>query len=282
MPDGTSRGPVLEIVDLVKEFPRPGRGLRSYLQPGWRRGKVRALDGVSFCVSGGSIFGILGTNGAGKTTLLRIIMNLLLPTSGKVTVMGRELERNDYRYRRQLGMASGEERSFYWRLTGRRNLEFFASLQGLERRVASRRIDDVARLLGLEENLDVPFSDYSAGMRQRMSLARALLHDPEILLLDEPTRSLSPETALPLQDFIRRRLVEERGKTVLLATQDMREAERLCRELVLLDRGRILYAGPLDELMERGKGELGEDARLEDIFVALVGGGGSGVAGGAR
>lgn len=270
MPDGVSREAALQVMGLVKEFPRPVEGLRAFFPSSRRRGKVRALDGVSFSVTGGNVFGILGTNGAGKTTLLRIIMNLLLPTSGKVMVMGRELKRNDYRYRRRLGMATGEERSFYWRLTGRRNLEFFASLLDLERHVASRRIEEVGILLGLAEYLDVPFSDYSAGMRQRMSLARALLHDPEILLLDEPTRSLSPETALPLQDFIRRKLVEERGKTVLLATQDMREAERLCHELVLLHRGQLLYAGPLEELLKRGREELGAEARLEDIFVAMV------------
>lgn len=260
----------LEVRDLVKDFPRPAPGLHSFLLPGWRQGKVRALDGVTFSVRAGVVFGILGTNGAGKTTLLRIIMNLLLPSSGRVTILGHEVGKNDFAFRARLGFSSGEERSFYWRLTGRKNLEFFASLQGMRPREADRRITQLGQLLGLVEYLDVPFSDYSTGMRQRMSLARALLHDPDILLLDEPTRSLSPETALPLQDFILRRLVGEEGKTVLLATQDMREAQRLCRELVLLDRGRVLYAGSLDELLREGRGELGEGADLEQIYVAKV------------
>jgi ABC-2 type transport system ATP-binding protein len=164
-------------------------------------------------------------------------------------------------------MAIGEERSFYWRLTGRQNLEFFASLQGMGARATAERTRELAELLGLEEVLDVPFSDYSAGMRQRMALARALLHDPDLLLLDEPTRSLSPEAALPLQDFIREELAGKRGKTVLLATQDMREAERLCRDVVLLHRGHVLYAGPLSGLLEEGRRELGADAALEDIYI---------------
>lgn len=270
MPRDLTPETVLEVRDLVKDFPRPAPGLRSFFLPAGRQDKVRALGGVTFSVRGSSVHGILGTNGAGKTTLLRIIMNLLLPTSGKVTVMGREVGRNDFAYRDRLGMSSGEERSFYWRLSGRKNLEFFASLQGMGTRESARRILELADLLGLREYLDVPFSDYSAGMRQRMSLARALLHDPDILLLDEPTRSLSPETARPLQDFILRHLVEEEGKTVLLATQDMREAERMCRELVLLDRGMVLYAGSLEELLREGRRKLGEGSHLEDIYIHKV------------
>lgn len=257
----------LEVMDLVKDYPRPGAGLRSLLLPAWRRGGVRALDGVSFTVESGGICGLLGSNGAGKTTLIRIAAGLLLPTSGSVRVWGKDVSREGAGTRRKLGMVFGEERSFYWRLTGRHNLEFFAALQGMDARATRERTRELAELLGLEEILDVPFSDYSAGMRQRMAMARALLHDPDLLLLDEPTRSLSPEAALRLQDFIREVLVGERGKTVLLATQDMREAERLCRDVVLLHRGRALFVGPLSRLLEEGRSELGDGAALQDVFI---------------
>ncbi len=257
----------LEAVDLVKDYPRPGAGMRSLLLPAWRRGAVRALGGVSFAVESGTVCGLLGSNGAGKTTFIRIAVGLLLPTSGSLLVWGRDAGKAGAWTRSRLGLVIGEERSFYWRLTGRQNLEFFASLHGMGARATGERTRELAELLGLEEVLDVPFSDYSAGMRQRMALARALLHDPELLLLDEPTRSLSPEAALPLQDFIREELVRERGKTVLLATQDMREAERLCRDVVLLHRGRALFAGSLSRLLDEGRGELGGEAALEDVFI---------------
>ncbi|MBC7248288.1 MAG: ABC transporter ATP-binding protein [Actinobacteria bacterium] len=260
-------GKALEAVDLVKDYPRPGAGMRSLLLPAWKRGVVRALDGVSFAVERGTVCGLLGSNGAGKTTFIRIAAGLLLPTSGSVLVWGKDAGGGGTQTRGRLGMAIGEERSFYWRLTGRQNLEFFASLHGMGARATAERTRELAELLGLDEVLDVPFSDHSAGMRQRMALARALLHDPDLLLLDEPTRSLSPEAALPLQCFIREELAGRRGKTVLLATQDMREAERLCRDVVLLHRGHVLFAGPLSRLLEEGRRELGADAALEDIFI---------------
>jgi ABC-type multidrug transport system ATPase subunit len=261
----------LIVAELVKDYPRPGKGICSYFLPSWRQGSIRALDGVSFEVRRGSVFGLLGTNGAGKTTLIKIAYNLLLPTSGTILVLGANPLRYGRRIRSRMGMVISEERSFYWRLTGRRNLGFFAALHNMDPRSAARRIEELGELLGISEYLDVPFSDYSAGMRQKTAVARALLHDPEVLLLDEPTRSLSPEAAYPLHDFIRHRLVEERGKTVLLATQDMNEAERLCEDIAILHRGRILYLGPLAGLTERGRQKLGDGASLADIFVDLVG-----------
>jgi len=258
------------LTDLVKDYPRPGKGLVSFFVPTWKQEKVRALDGVSFRVRSGTVFGLLGTNGAGKTTLIKIVYNLLIPTSGGVLVQGRDPLHHGRRIRSRMGMVNSEERSFYWRISGRRNLEFWASLHDMDSASASRRIDELGGLLQISEFLDLPFSDYSTGMRQKTAVARALLHDPEILLMDEPTRSLSPEAAYPLQDFIKRELVEERGKTVLLATQDMHEAERLCDDIAVLHAGRLLFLGPLEELMLRGKRELGQGAGLAEIFVDLV------------
>ena len=258
------------VSDLVKDYPRPGKGFLSFFVPTWKQEKLRALDGVSFKVRRGSVFGLLGTNGAGKTTLIKIVYNLLIPTSGGVLVQGEDPLHHGIKIRSRMGMVNSEERSFYWRISGRRNLEFWASLQDMDSSSASRRIEELGELLQITDILDVPFSDYSTGMRQKTAVARALLHDPEILLMDEPTRSLSPEAAFPLQDFIQKELVEERGKTVLLATQDMREAERMCDDLAVLHIGRLLYLGPLIELMRQGKKMLGEEAGLAEIFVDLV------------
>ncbi len=258
----------LRARELVKDYPRPGRGMRSFFLPSWSREKVRALDGVSLSVSRGSIFGLLGTNGAGKTTFMKIAFGLLLPTSGTVEVLGQEPSRRGVRAR--MGMVLGDERSFYWRLSGRRNLEFFAALHDMGRAAAAERIETLSGLMDMSPYLDVPVSDYSAGMRQKMAVARALLHDPEVLFLDEPTRSLSPEAAYPLRDFISRELVERQGKSVVLATQDMEEAGRLCREVAVLHRGRLLFLGPMEELLRRGESLLGKGAGLGDVFVELV------------
>jgi len=260
----------LSVNALVKDYPRPPAGWRSFFLPSWKQGVIRALDGISLRVRRGSVFGLLGTNGAGKTTLIKICYNLLVPTSGSVLVLGEDPLHHGRGIRSRMGMVNSEERSFYWRLSGRRNLEFFAALQGLDGDATARRIAEVGELTGISEILDVPFSDYSSGMRQKTAVARALLHDPEVLLMDEPTRSLSPDAAYPLQDFIRRELVEARGKTVFLATQDMDEAERLCEDVALLHRGRLLYLGTLAGLMQEGRRELGESAGLGDIFVARV------------
>jgi ABC-2 type transport system ATP-binding protein len=260
----------LTVAELVKDYPRPSRGWRSFFLPSWKQGSIRALDGVGFNVSRGSVFGLLGTNGAGKTTLIKICYNLLLPSSGSVLVLGEDPLHHGRDIRRRMGMVNSEERSFYWRLSGRRNLEFFAALHDMDRATAARRIEELGELTGIREYLDVPFSDYSTGMRQKTAVARALLQDPEVLLMDEPTRSLSPDASYPLQDFIRDELVSTRGKAVLLATQDMDEAERLCDDVALLHRGRLLYLGTLTGLLEMGGRELGENTGLGDIFVELV------------
>lgn len=260
----------LSVNELVKDYPRPSAGWRSFFLPSWKQGVIRALDGVSLRVRRGSVFGLLGTNGAGKTTLIKICYNLLVPTSGSVLVLGEDPQHHGRDVRSRMGMVNGEERSFYWRLSGRRNLEFFAALQGLDGASTTRRIAELGELTGITEFLDVPFSDYSSGMRQKTAVARALLHDPEVLLMDEPTRSLSPDASYPLQDFIRRELVKEGGKTVFLATQDMDEAERLCEDIALLHRGRLLYLGTLAGLMREGRRQLDGGAGLGDIFVHLV------------
>lgn len=258
----------IEARGLVMEYPR--RGGRDERGRPRRRGVVRALDGVDLRVERGEALGLVGTNGAGKTTLIKLAAGLLLPTAGSIKVCGRDSRGEGRELRRLTGLVTADERSFYWRLSPRRNLEFFAALHGMAPGPASRRIGELGELLGMQGFLDIPFSDLSSGMRQRVALARGLLHDPPVLLLDEPTHSLSPEAALDA-DRILRRLKEEGHKAVLLATQSPEEARRLCDRLCLMHAGRILYCGELQGLrVEAERQGIDADLPLDELFAALL------------
>jgi ABC-2 type transport system ATP-binding protein len=265
--------PAIEIRDLVKVYPRLTRVTHFYRSKRSEDG-VRALDGVSLQLRRGEALGLVGTNGAGKTTLIKIVCNLLLPTAGRVTVDGLDAAKEGGEVRRRLGLVVSDERSFYWRLTARRNLEFFSALHDMSGPAASRRISELSSWLGMEEFMDQPFSDLSSGMRQRVSLARGLLHDPEILLMDEPTHSLSPEAALEVDRIFADTLRREKGKTLLIASQSLREVERVCDRMCLLDRGRILFCGSMEgfreEALRRGGGP---EMDTDELFAAFLQGG---------
>jgi ABC-2 type transport system ATP-binding protein len=205
--------------------------------------RVTALQDMSLETRAGEIFGILGPNGAGKTTLLKILAGLVLPTSGRALVGGVDVARDDRKVKRSIGFVTSDERSFYWRLTGRENLDFFARLYDLPAGGARRAASDLLEIMDMVAIADRPFMSYSSGMKQRLAIARALLHDPPILCLDEPTRSLDPIAAKHLRRFVADRLNHELGKTVLLATHNLQEAEEMCGRLVVLDRGRVLRQG---------------------------------------
>ena len=209
------------------------------------------LRDVSLAIESGTATGLLGPNGAGKTTLLRILAATVSPDRGTVTILGHDAVGHPYRVRRRIGFALAEERSFYWRLTARQNLRFFAALADIERRATLRRIEEVAALMVLEAELDKPFRDLSTGMRQRMALARALLHDPQVLLVDEPTRGLDPGAAQRTRRFIRHQLVEQMGKTVLLATHNLEEARQVADRVAFLKNGILVAEGPATETLNR-------------------------------
>jgi ABC-2 type transport system ATP-binding protein len=209
--------------------------------------RVTALHEVSLEVQQGEIFGLLGPNGAGKTTLLKILACLILPTRGQALVDGANVGEHD-QVKRAIGFVTSDERSFYWRLTGRENLDFFSRLYGLGRVNGRRRTRDLIGAMELDEVADRQFMSYSSGMKQRMSIARALLHDPPILCLDEPTRSLDPIAAKHLRSFVAGRLHGESGKTILLATHNLQEAEEMCTRLAVLERGRVLRQGTIAEV----------------------------------
>jgi ABC-2 type transport system ATP-binding protein len=236
----------IETFELTKQFPK-NRGLLDFI-PGSRPSRtVIAVDNVNLTVERGELFGLLGPNGAGKTTLIKLLCTLIVPTSGTARVNGYDLQQEDA-IKSSVGLVSGDERSFYWRLSGRRNLEFFASLHGLPAPQRHRRVEDVLELMELREVADQVFQSYSTGMRQRLSLARGLLNNPVILFLDEPTKSLDPIATRHLHDFIKNGLVGQRGVTVFLTTHHLEEAEHLCQRIAIMDKGRIRACGTISEL----------------------------------
>jgi ABC-2 type transport system ATP-binding protein len=242
------------------------RSLREMaLRPFAHAERVVGLVDVSLAIPRGAIFGLLGPNGAGKTTLLKILACLILPTEGNALVEGHSVTGDDRPVRRAIGFVTADERSFYWRLSGEENLIFFARLYGLAPGSAARRVRGLLADMELGEVAGRQFMSYSSGMKQRLAICRALLHDPPILCLDEPTRSLDPIAAKHLRRFIVRRLHQEGGKTIVLATHNLHEAEEMCDSLAVLDRGRVARAGRLEELTARPGGR--------DHYTLLVAGG---------
>lgn len=205
----------------------------------WQKSNGRTVvDQVTLQVERGEFFGLLGPNGAGKTTLVKMLCTLVIPTGGSATILGFPLSAGQ-EIRRRVGLTVTDERSFYWRLTGRQNLHFFASLHGLFGQEADSRIDALLKAVDLQEAADRRFSSYSSGMKQRLAIARALIAEPELLVLDEPTRSLDPVATQQLHELILG-LQTRRQMTVVLITHDLSEAEKLCQRVAIMHRGRIL------------------------------------------
>lgn len=224
---------------------------RDLVRHPFRREHVPALEGVSLTVPAGELFGFLGPNGAGKTTLIKILTTLILPTSGRARVGGADVLREPEIVKNRIGVVMSDERSFYWRLTGRQNLEFFATLHGLHGRAAARKIDGLLEMIGMDERADARFSDYSSGMKQKFAIARGLLADPPILFCDEPTRSLDPISAAQIRSFVRDRLVRSLGKTVFLTTHNLHEAEEISDRVGIINRGRLLAVGTVAQISAR-------------------------------
>ena len=214
-----------------------------------RFGSVSALSGVNLSVPWGRVVALLGPNGAGKSTLLRILGTTVLPDCGRVEVAGQDVVAEPVLARRSLGLVLGDERSWYWRLSGRDNLEFFAALHGLRRSSARARVGELLASVGLAEAADRRFDRYSSGMRARLSLARALLCEPPVLLFDEPTRTLDPLAAASFRDEVRSQAGA--GRAVLFATHDLHEAAALADRVVVLVKGRVRSV--TDERVDAGQ-----------------------------
>lgn len=227
---------------LVKRFEtREGGGILR-----GRKRVVEALRGVSFEVREGEIFGLLGPNGAGKTTTIKILSTLLLPDEGEAWVNGFNVVEEPERVRESIGVSLYSDRGFYWKLSGRENLMYFARLYHLDERYAKERIKHLLELLDLQSDADRLVEEYSTGMKSKLNIARALLHDPPILILDEPTIGLDPHAARKVREVVLQ--LRNDGKTVLLTTHNMFEADMLCDRIAIINRGQIIAEGTPAEL----------------------------------
>ncbi|HET7128244.1 MAG TPA: ABC transporter ATP-binding protein [Gaiellaceae bacterium] len=208
--------------------------------------EVEAVRGISFAVEQGELFGLLGPNGAGKTTTIKMLITLLLPTSGEARVLGSDVVENAREVRKRIGYVFGGDRGLYERLSARDNLRYFAELYGVSGKAQRTRIDEVLELVGLKGREQERVEGYSRGMRQRLHIARGILHDPEVVFLDEPTIGVDPVGARELRTTISDLIAA--GKTVLLTTHYMFEADALCDRIAVIAKGRIVGEGTPEAL----------------------------------
>jgi ABC-2 type transport system ATP-binding protein len=244
---------LIEIINLTKRF-----------------GKITAVEDLNLKIEEGELFGIVGPNGAGKTTIVRILCGAMKPTAGTVRVGGYDILKEPIKVKAMLGYLP-EEPNLYERLTPKSLLRFFGELYGVED--SGDRVDELLSLVGLSERSDSRISTFSKGMRQRLAIARTLIHDPEILILDEPTMGLDPGAARSIREFIAE---QASRKTILMCTHYMDEAEQLCDRVGILNDGKLVAVGKPDELKKRVKEHPGfktPEPSLEDVFVYFVKGG---------
>lgn len=236
----------IKTQSLIKEFKR----------------NKKVIDGIDLTINKGELFCLVGGNGAGKTTLIKILCNLILPTSGEIFINGCDMLRNPENVRFFIGLVTGDERSFYWRLTGRQNMEFFAAMYNLSPKKAKEKIIELFDILGINEP-DKRFQEYPSGIKQRLSIARALLNKPDILFIDELTKNLDPTSAKDIRKFIKETLVRTQHKTVFFSTHHLHEVEELADRVAFMVKGRIAALGTIDEL----KKMIGRpDANIEDVY----------------
>ena len=257
-----SAAPAVEAVGLVKEFEKGRRTIwqRALRRPD-QRTRFRAVDGIDLRVETGEIFGLLGPNGAGKTTTMKMISTLLEPTAGSIRVLGIDVAREPRKVRARIGAMLSGERSLYWKLTARENLEYFAALYHVPPRESAARIAGALEAVDLSDRADDYVERYSTGMRQRLALARALLPDPPLLLLDEPTVGVDPAQRREFWSYFR--TLTRAGTAMLVSSHVMDEAER-CDRLALIRSGRVIAQGSAAEI----RGRAGT-ADLEEAFLKL-------------
>lgn len=245
----------ISVRHLSKSFPSGGF-LQGVFRPGSAAGR-EVLSDINLEIAAGEIFGLLGPNGAGKTTLVEILATLLLPSAGEARIRGYDVVRDVAGTRRQVGYCPAVADSFYPRLNAVENLEFFALLHQLSTRQAGGRIAYLLDLVGLAGARGAAFQKLSQGMKQRLALARALLADPPVLLLDEPSKSLDPLLQIEIWRFLRDTLSKKMGKTILLVTHSLAEAASVCDRLAIIHSGKIVAVGTVAEVQQAlGGGDL--------------------------
>lgn len=230
-----------------------------------KRGQIRAVDGLSFSCKPGQIYGLLGANGAGKTTTLRMLATILQPTSGTARVAGFDVSTEPEKVRHSVGFLSTAT-ALYARLTAKEMVEYFGRLHGLDEAALAQRIADIFKRLDMDSFKDGKCDKLSTGQKQKVSIARTLVHDPAVMIFDEPTLGLDVMTARTIVAFIRE--CRDRGKTVIFSSHVMSEVEKLCDHIGIIHNGKILTEGTLASLREKHGMQ-----DLEDIFVSVVGDG---------
>jgi ABC-2 type transport system ATP-binding protein len=253
----------IEVNNLRKSYPKkiplPFRKVE------W----VEAVKGISFEVRKGELFGLLGPNGAGKTTTIKMLTTLLEPSGGSARILGFDLIKDAREIRRRINLVAEGERTLYWRLSAYENLKYFARIYYVPKSEMERRIEGLLKLVGLWERRNDLVMNYSRGMKQRLAIAKALINDPQILFLDEPTLGLDVQSALFVREFVKR-LVKEEGKTVLLTTHHMVEAEELCDRIAIIDHGKIIALDTPGGLKKLVKGEEAVEVTARDFIPSLI------------
>ncbi len=231
---------------------------------------VNAIDNLSFEIKKGELFGLLGPNGAGKTTLVKMLCTLLPPDSGTALINGFDIIKEQMKVKRSLGtLFSVGERGFFWRLNGYRNLEFFASIYNVPRQKRHERIMEVLELVGLDNSTFQLYQKYSGGMKRKLALARTLLPDPPIILLDEPTTGLDAISSRNIREFVKK-TVQETGKTVLYTTHYIEEAAQICNKIAILKQGKIVACDTPNALRDKIKNEELIYLIVEEITLAQI------------
>ncbi|HEX6964410.1 MAG TPA: ABC transporter ATP-binding protein, partial [Gemmatimonadaceae bacterium] len=235
----TVRDAAVRVEGLTKRF-RVRRRWSEMLRHPWAHEYAMAVRDLSWEVRRGEFFGLLGPNGAGKTTVFKMLMTSTTPDAGRALVHGYDVVREAGRVRALVGCVLANDRSLYWRLSAAENLRLYAALYNLHGARARDRVRELLRVVELDDTGEKMVAEFSSGMKQRLLIARALLSEPSVLLLDEPTRSLDPLSARRFRDFLRTEIAGNQGCTVLLATHSSEEAMELCDRVAVLDRGRLL------------------------------------------
>jgi ABC-2 type transport system ATP-binding protein len=225
----------------------------------WNKREKEALKGIDLQIEKGEIFGILGPNGAGKTTLLSILCTLLLPDRGNVSILDMDGLYDEHRIRKRVNVVSGNA-NFLWSLTVKENLHYYGMLYGITGKEREKKVEALISLFNLEEHRNIPFDELSTGMKQRLSLAKSLINDPEILFLDEPTVGLDPDISIRIREEILS-IHKRRGMTILLTTHNMKEAEYLCGRIAFLKEGKILATGTAETLKRMVR--MGDQLKIE-------------------